>query len=104
MRNSSKITLFVEAMWGLWRGTFGQCTFDQPTGPLDRSSPVYYDYVPDDNIDSAYVTASVTSNNGCDQSSLVSAEYHYPYNYVSSLKDVYCLTYLKDSLSGSTST
>ena len=72
MRNSDKLFLFVEAMGGLWRETFGQCTFDQPASPLLRSAPYYYHYVPYGTYGNDYVTAMVTSNNGCNQSSLVS--------------------------------
>ena len=50
--------------WAQSRGS--SCTFDPASGPLARSAPNYYHILPNNNVDVVdYISASVTSNNGC---------------------------------------
>ena len=42
-----------------WREILASCTFDQPTGPIDRSNPYYYHTVPSGTYQDDYVTATV---------------------------------------------
>ena len=73
----SSITALISAMF-LWQERLAtECTFDQPTSALSESSPNYYHVVPQGTDDSEFLDVTVTSNNDCDQSALVSKEYHF---------------------------
>ena len=61
----SMITSLVSSIL-LQQEARAECTFDQPTSPLELSTPYYYHVVPEDAQDQVFLEATVRSNNDCD--------------------------------------